>query len=201
MNVNHAVFKLSAFAPEQFIRDGLPQAVFVGRSNVGKSSVINTLTGRKALARVGSAPGKTRSANYFLIDNRLYFVDLPGYGYAKVSKSVTENWGAMMETYFRNRRRLLKVVLLADIRHTPTAQDIQMYEYMRHYGLDGVVAATKADKISKNEQREKIRTIRETLGLSPADRVIPVSALKRSGTEELLAEIDAVLRGGALPEG
>ena len=123
----------------------------------------------------------------------MFLVDLPGYGYAKLSKSVTENWGAMMEAYFQNRQGLKKVVQLVDIRHAPSAQDQQMYDYLRHYGLDGIVVATKADKVSRNELQKCIKTIRQTLKLGPEDLVIPVSALKKTGYEELLAEIEKLL--------
>ncbi len=138
-------------------------------------------------------PGKTRTINFYRINDAFRIVDLPGYGYAKLSKSVTENWGAMMEAYFQNRQGLKKVVQLVDIRHAPSAQDQQMYDYLRHYGLDGIVVATKADKVSRNELQKCIKTIRQTLKLGPEDLVIPVSALKKTGYEELLAEIEKLL--------
>ena len=137
LNLNKAEFLKSAVSPSGFLAADLPCIVFAGKSNVGKSSVINKLLLRKNFARVGEAPGKTTHINYFLIDEKMYLIDLPGYGYAKVSKSVTENWGAMMEEYFENRQGLKKVVQLVDIRHAPSAQDQQMYEYLRHYGMDG----------------------------------------------------------------
>ena len=171
----------------------MPEVAFAGRSNVGKSSLLNLLTGRRSLARVSGNPGKTRTINFYRINDAFRIVDLPGYGYAKVSKSVTENWGAMMEEYFQNRQGLKKVVQLVDIRHAPSAQDQQMYEYLRHYGLDGIVVATKADKVSRNELQKCIKTIRQTLKLGPEDLVIPVSALKRSGYEELLTEMEKLL--------
>ena len=160
---------------------------------MGKSSLLNLLTGRKKLARVSGSPGKTRTINFYLINDSFRIVDLPGYGYAKVSKSVTENWGDMMETYFQHREGLRKVVQLVDVRHKPTAQDLQMYEYLRHYGLDGIVVATKADKVSKSELNKNISVIRKTLELSAEDKVIPVSALKKTGYDQLLLEIEKIL--------
>lgn len=179
--------------PSQYPPDTMPEIAFAGRSNVGKSSLLNLLTGRKKLARVSGSPGKTRTINFYLINDEFRIVDLPGYGYAKVSKSVSENWGEMMETYFQNRQGLKKVVQLVDIRHKPTAQDIQMYEYLKHYGMDGIVVATKADKVSKNEAQKNISVIRKTLEMSKEDKVIPVSALKKTGYEQLLAEIEEIL--------
>ena len=170
-----------------------PEIAFAGKSNVGKSSLINALMNRKSYARISATPGKTQTINFYNINDEMYLVDLPGYGYAKVSKSVTENWGAMMEEYFENRQGLKKVVQLVDIRHAPSAQDQQMYEYLRHYGMDGIVVATKADKVSRNELQKCMKTIRQTLKLRPEDLVIPVSALKKSGCEELLTEIEKLL--------
>lgn len=179
--------------PSQYPPDTMPEIAFAGRSNVGKSSLLNLLTGRKKLARVSGSPGKTRTINFYLINDSFRIVDLPGYGYAKVSKSVTENWGDMMETFFQHREGLRKVVQLVDIRHKPTAQDIQMYEYLKHYGLDGIVVATKADKVSRSEMGKCLSVIRKTLDLSADDKIIPISALKRTGYEELLLEIEKIL--------
>ena len=169
------------------------EIAFAGRSNVGKSSLLNLLTHRKNLARVSGSPGKTRTINFYLIDGEFRIVDLPGYGYAKVSKSVSEGWGDMMETYLGNRPNLLKVVQLVDIRHAPSKQDIEMYSYLRHYGLDGLVVATKADKISRNQMQKQVKLIRETLKLSGDDKVIPVSSLKRTGYDVLLDEMGKLL--------
>ena len=182
-----------AVKPSQYPPDTMPEVAFAGRSNVGKSSLLNLLTNRKKLARVSGSPGKTRTINFYLVNDAFRIVDLPGYGYAKLSKSATENWGAMMETYFQNRTGLKKVIQLVDIRHKPSAQDVQMYEYLRHYGLDGIVVCTKADKVSRNEAAKNIALIRKTLDLSKDDKVIPVSALKKTGYEALLDEIEALL--------
>lgn len=182
-----------AVKPSQYPPDTMPEVAFAGRSNVGKSSLLNLLTNRKKLARVSGNPGKTRTINFYLVNDAFRIVDLPGYGYAKLSKSATENWGAMMETYFQNRQGLKKVIQLVDIRHKPSAQDVQMYEYLRHYGLDGIVVCTKADKVSRNEAAKNIAMIRKTLDLSKDDKVIAISALKRTGYEELLDVIEGLL--------
>lgn len=179
----------------QYPTDDMAEVAFAGRSNVGKSSLLNLLTNRKSLARVSGNPGKTRTINFYQINDEFRIVDLPGYGYAKVSKNVTENWGEMMEEYFQNRPELKKVVQLVDIRHAPSAQDIQMYNYLKHYGLDGLVVATKADKVSRNELQKNISLIRKTLEMNKEDKIIPISSLKRSGQEQLLMEIDKILEG------
>ena len=193
MVIKKAELEAVAVKKNQYPEDNTAEIAFAGRSNVGKSSLLNLLTNRRSLARVSGNPGKTRTINFYLINDAFRIVDLPGYGYAKLSKSVTENWGAMMEAYFQNRQGLKKVVQLVDIRHAPSAQDQQMYDYLRHYGLDGIVVATKADKVSRNELQKCIKTIRQTLKLGPEDLVIPVSALKKTGYEELLAEIEKLL--------
>lgn len=193
LKIKKAELEAVAVKPAQYPPDDLPEVAFAGRSNVGKSSLLNLLTGRKSLARVSGSPGKTRTINFYRINDAFRIVDLPGYGYARVAKAVTENWGDMMESYFQNRQGLKKVIQLVDVRHAPSAQDVQMYEYLKHYGLDGIVVATKADKVSRNELQKCIRVIRSTLELSPEDLVIPVSALKRTGQDILTAEIEKVL--------
>lgn len=193
MKIKKAELKAVAVKPNQYPEDTMAEVAFAGRSNVGKSSLINLLLNRKKLARVSGNPGKTRTINFYEINDSFRIVDLPGYGYAKVSKSITENWGQMIETYLAGRTSLRKVIQLVDIRHAPTAQDIQMYEWLRYYGLDGVVVATKADKISRNEMQKNQAVIRKTLGLSPDDLIIPVSALKRTGTDQLLEIMEALV--------
>lgn len=195
MIVKKAELEAIAARKNQYPEDNLKEIAFAGRSNVGKSSLLNLLTNRKNLARVSGSPGKTRTINFYRINDSFRIVDLPGYGYAKVSKSVTESWGSMMETYFQSRQGLVKVIQLVDIRHAPSRQDVEMYQYLRHYGLDGLVVATKADKVSRNEMQKCIRQIRGTLNLAQEDRVIPVSSLKRTGQEDLLSEMEALLEG------
>lgn len=184
--------------PKQYPPDELYEIAFVGRSNVGKSSLLNLLTNRKKLARVSQSPGKTRTINFYEINDSFRIVDLPGYGYAKVSKSVSESWGKMMERYFETRQGLLKVIQLVDIRHEPSKQDVQMYDYLKHYGLDGIVVATKADKISRNQYQKSEKVIRQTLGMKPEDKVIPISSLKKTGHEKLLEEIERILIDGSM---
>lgn len=184
--------------PKQYPPDELYEIAFAGRSNVGKSSLLNLLTNRKKLARVSQSPGKTRTINFYEINDSFRIVDLPGYGYAKVSKSVSESWGKMMERYFETRQGLLKVIQLVDMRHEPSKQDVQMYDYLKHYGLDGIVVATKADKISRNQYQKSEKVIRQTLGMKPEDKVIPISSLKKTGHEKLLEEIERILIDGSM---
>jgi len=180
--------------PDQYPADNMKEIAFAGRSNVGKSSLLNLLTNRKNLARVSGNPGKTRTINFYEINGEFRIVDLPGYGYAKLSKSITETWGDMVDVYMENRTGLVEVIQLVDIRHDPSKQDVQMYNYLKHFGMDGVVVATKADKISKNQLGEKTDAIRRTLGMHPEDTVIPISALKKTGQEKLLEVMEELLK-------
>ncbi len=189
LNVQKAEFIRSAADPKDFARDGLPQMVFAGRSNVGKSSVINRLLQRKNLARVGSAPGKTTHINYFLIDERVYLVDLPGYGYAKVSKTERARWGKLIEKWFLDSSLMTLGVMIVDIRHKPSVDDCTMADWFKASGKPFLVVANKQDKIKKSELLPNIARIRETLGLSEGTEVIPFSAEKGVGREELLHEI------------
>ena len=193
MKIKTSQLEAVAVKRSQYPEDNMKEIAFAGRSNVGKSSLLNLITGRKALARVSGSPGKTRTINFYNINGDFRIVDLPGYGYARVSKSVTENWGDMMEQYFSARHGLIKTVQLVDIRHEPSKQDIQMYEYLKHYGLDGLVVATKADKISRNQMNKNISVIRKARGMKPEDKVIACSALKKTGQDELLDEIERLL--------
>ncbi len=193
MKINKSDLETVAVKPSQYPAPDLKEIAFAGRSNVGKSSLLNLLTGRRKLARVSGSPGKTRTINFYIINDAFRIVDLPGYGYAKVSKSVSAGWGEMMERYLQNRENLVKVVQLVDIRHAPSKQDVEMYEYLRHYGLDGLIVATKADKISRNQMAKQMKLIKQTLRLSSEDVVIPVSALKKTGCQELLDEMEKIL--------
>lgn len=182
----------SAGSPESFLRDGVANVAFAGRSNVGKSSVINRLTNRKNLARVGSAPGKTTQINYFNVDGAFYLVDLPGYGYAKVSQAEKARWAKLMEAYFASG--LITVgVQIVDARHKPTANDITMCQWFMDTGCPYIVVANKLDKLKAREREENLPLIRETLELPDSVPVIPFSAEKGTGREELLKTILAML--------
>ena len=196
MEIKRSELETIAVKPSQYPPQDLPEIAFVGRSNVGKSSLLNFLTGRKSLARVSSSPGKTRTINFYRIDDAFRIVDLPGYGYAKLSRSVSEKWDDMMEAFFQSRKNLLTVVQLIDIRHEPSAQDVQMYEYLKHYGLDGPVAATKADKLSRSQAARNAAMIRSALGVSKENEIIACSALKKTGKEALLEALERILQQG-----
>ena len=197
MNLHNAEFILSAASRRDFLRDGLPQIAFAGRSNVGKSSVINRLLGRKNLARVGSAPGKTTHVNYFRVDGSFYLVDLPGYGYAKVPRAEKERWARLMEDYFSAPESITLGVMVVDARHKPTANDCLMAEWFKGTGRPFVVAANKVDKVKKSALAENLAQIRTELELDDAVRLIPFSAEKWTGKEDLLSLLLAAAAGGA----
>lgn len=189
VNWNLAQFVRSAAKPADFPRDGLPQVVFAGRSNVGKSSVINRLLNRKNFARVGSAPGKTTHINYFCIDQKLYLVDLPGYGYAKVSKQEKERWGRLIEAWFTDTRRMALGMLIVDARHRPTADDCTMAQVFLNSEKPFIVVANKLDKLKRSEIEGNSQLIRETLALPNAVPLILFSAERGAGRAELLGQI------------
>ena len=193
LNVNKADFVKSAAAPAQFIRSSVPKVAFAGKSNVGKSSVINRMLNRKNFARVGAQPGKTVHVNYFLIDEKIYFVDLPGYGYAKVSQSERERWGKLMEDFFAGDGLFDLGVMIVDARHKPTADDGTMAEWFKGTDRPFVVVANKLDKLKKSEIEPNLALIRETLALPDTVPLIPFSAEKGQGREALLAEILTLL--------
>ena len=193
LNVNKAEFIKSAASTQQFIRSSIPAIAFAGKSNVGKSSVINRMLNRKNFARVGAQPGKTIHVNYFFIDGKLYFVDLPGYGYAKVSQSEKERWGKLMESFFAEPDLMDLGVMIVDARHKPTADDVTMAEWFKSSGCPMVVVANKLDKLKKSEIEPNMALIRETLTLPDEVPLIPFSAEQGQGRELLLAEIMKVL--------
>ena len=189
MNLHNAQFVISAAKPGDFPRDGLPQIAFAGKSNVGKSSVINKLLLRKNLARVGEAPGKTTHINFFKIDGRAYFVDLPGYGYAKVSQKEKERWAGLIDGYFASSGLITLGIQIVDARHKPTALDVNMADWFLQTGCPFLVVANKLDKLRKSDIPGNLALIRETLGLREDCPVIPFSAEKGTGREELLSHI------------
>ncbi len=192
LNVNKAEFIKSAAAPSQFIQSSVPAVVFAGKSNVGKSSVINRMLNRKNFARVGSEPGKTIHVNYFLIDGKLYLIDLPGYGYAKVSQSERDRWGKLMDDFFAAGLFDLGVMIV-DARHKPTKDDMTMAEWFKSSGCEFVVVANKLDKLKKSEIEPNMSQIRQTLELDDSVRIIPFSAEKGQGRDELMGEITKIL--------
>ena len=189
LNVNKAEFIKSAASPNQFIRSSTPSVVFAGKSNVGKSSVINRMLNRKNFARVGASPGKTIHVNYFLIDGKVYFVDLPGYGYAKVSQAERDRWGKLMEQFFAAEGLIDLGVMIVDARHKPTADDVTMAEWFKNSGCRLVVVANKLDKLKKSEIEPNMVLIRQTLELPGDVLLIPFSAEKGQGRDALMAEI------------
>lgn len=195
LNLNKAEFVRSAVKAKDFPRDNLPQIAFAGRSNVGKSSVINRILNRKNFARVGAAPGKTTHINYFLIDNQMYLVDLPGYGYAKVSKEEKDRWGKLIEAWFADTTLMTLGVSIVDARHKPTANDCTMAEFFKNSGKPFVVVANKLDKLKKSEIEPNLAQIREVLELPDEVEIIPFSAEKGTGRQELLNVIFAHLGG------
>ena len=185
MKIRSTEITMSAVKRSQYPTDGLPEIALAGRSNVGKSSLTNALLNRRSFARTSSTPGKTRTINFYLINNEFFFVDLPGYGYAKVAKSEKDKWGDIMEQYLQDRKELCSIFLLVDIRHEPTKDDKMMYDWIKYYGYDCVVVATKADKISRGQYQKHISIIRKKLQLEKDEQVIPISSSKNTGIEDL----------------
>ena len=190
MNVHSAEIVISAVSPAQYPDTQLPEIALAGRSNVGKSSFINTLINRKNLARTSSKPGKTQTLNFYLIENTVHFVDVPGYGYAKVSKTVREKWGKMIETYLASREQLRAVVSLVDLRHKPSEEDIQMYQFLKYYDIPVIVVATKADKIPRGKWNKHESIVKKALDFDNNDDFILFSSETKMGKEEAWAAIE-----------
>ena len=186
LNLNNAVFVTSAASEKQFISSSVKGIAFAGKSNVGKSSVINSLLNRKNLAKTGAQPGKTVHVNYFLIDDKVYFIDLPGYGYAKVSASEKERWGKLMESFFAGNDTYDIGIFIVDARHKPTQNDVTMAEYFKSSGKKFAVIANKTDKLKRSEIESNMKLIRETLGLSDDTELIPFSAQSGTGRAEVM---------------
>ncbi len=197
MQIVEAEFIRSAVAPGSFLRDGCPEVAFAGRSNVGKSSLLNRLLGRGVLARVGSTPGRTQAVNYFRVNRRFYFVDLPGYGYARAGRQARRAWADLIDAYLRHAGERLAVVLLVDGKVGATEADIEAHEYLGGLGLRLVVAVTKMDQLTRGRYRPALARIRQALGAGEETAIIPFSAKTGEGAQELWREIEAHVQAGA----
>ena len=176
MKITQAEIVMSAVKPEQYPTEGFPEFALAGRSNVGKSSFINKMLNRKGLARTSSKPGKTQTLNFYKLNDELFFVDVPGYGYAKVSKSERAAWGKMIETYITTREPLRAMLLIVDLRHKPSADDVMMYDFLKHYEIPCIIIATKADKIPKGKWQKHLKVVKDTLDIAKGDEVILFSS-------------------------
>ncbi|WP_018394079.1 ribosome biogenesis GTP-binding protein YihA/YsxC [Bacillus sp. 37MA] len=185
MKVNNVELVISAAKPHQYPDIGLPEFALAGRSNVGKSSFINRMIGRKSMARISSKPGKTQTLNFYKIEDTLFFVDVPGYGYAKVAKTERALWGPMIETYMADRPQLAACIHIVDLRHAPSADDVVMYDFLKHNEIPAIVIATKADKIPKGKWQKHLKVVKETLDFDPLDEIIIFSSETGLGKEEV----------------
>lgn len=193
MKVNSVELSISAVRRSQYPVDKKPEFLIVGKSNVGKSSFINTIMSRKNFARTSATPGKTQTLNFYLVNDEFYFVDVPGYGFAKVDKSLKQKFGLMMEEYLVERNNLKKVFMIIDIRHKPSNDDVMMYEYLKHYNIPMTVIATKSDKLSNNQIERSKKMILQTLKMESDESLILFSALTKKGREEVYKIIDNIL--------
>ncbi|MDE9751986.1 ribosome biogenesis GTP-binding protein YihA/YsxC [Staphylococcus delphini] len=194
INPNEVDILISAVKPEQYPELDLPEVALSGRSNVGKSTFINSMIGRKNMARTSQQPGKTQTLNFFNIDNQLIFVDVPGYGYAKVSKKQREAFGKMIETYITTREALKLVIQLVDLRHPPTEDDVLMYDFLKYYDIPTLIIATKEDKIPKGKVQKHIKIIKEKLELEPGDQIISYSSIEKKKQDQIWAAISAFIK-------
>lgn len=193
MKVHNAEIVMSAVREDQYPTTGYPEIALAGRSNVGKSSFINTLLQRKNLARTSSKPGKTQTLNFYLIEDSFYFVDVPGYGYAKVSKKERARWGEMINTYLMNREELQAVISLVDMRHAPSKEDCQMYDFLKYFDIPVIVVATKADKIPRGKWNKHESMIKKALNFDKQDDFIIFSSVTKEGKDEAWEAIEAFL--------
>ena len=193
MKVNNVSLAAVGVKMSQYPSDGKPEIAFAGKSNVGKSTLINAMIGRKALARTSSQPGKTRTINFYDVEDELYFVDLPGYGYAKAPKTEIAKWGAMIEEYLNERETLRGIVMLVDIRHEPGENDKIMYNWLKHYDYDIIVVATKQDKLKRSQVQKQLSIIKKGLNMVPGDKLIGFSGEAKVGVEELWAVLEDLI--------
>ncbi|KIJ86690.1 MULTISPECIES: ribosome biogenesis GTP-binding protein YihA/YsxC [Staphylococcus] len=193
VNPNEIELLISAVKPEQYPETGLSEVGLSGRSNVGKSTFINSMIGRKNMARTSQQPGKTQTLNFYNIDNQLVFVDVPGYGYAKVSKKQREAFGKMIEKYISQREELKLVIQLVDLRHNPTEDDILMYNYLKYYEIPTFVVATKEDKIAKGKVQKHLANIQQKLEMEPEDEIISYSSVKNNKQQQIWNVIEEYL--------
>src|SRR5699024_8168164 len=193
IKVTKAEIVTSAVQPSQYPKGHFPEIALAGRSNVGKSSFINRLLGRRNLVRTSSKPGKTQTLNFYLINDSFHFVDVPGYGYAQVSKKERETWGKMMETYFSERDNLKATIQIVDIRHQPTEDDLMMYDFLKYYEIPVLIIATKLDKIKKGQVNKQVKLIKDKLELEDGDQIVPFSAETAQGKDEAWKIIESYL--------
>ncbi len=198
MNVNRVSLETVCGITSKLPENTLPEIAFVGRSNVGKSSLLNVLVNRRAIARTSSQPGKTQTINFYRVEDQLYFTDLPGYGYANVSLEIKQKWGKMIEKYLKSSKQLQQIFLLLDIRHIPSQQDRMMYEWILSYGLKPVIIVTKLDKIKRSQKNQQLNQIRTSLHLPPEIKMIPFSAQTKEGREEIWTFIENCLKNSYL---
>lgn len=193
MKVNNAFLKVIATRISQYPSEELPEFLLVGRSNVGKSSFINTILNKKGLARTSATPGKTQTLNFYLANNAFYLVDVPGYGYASVNREQQKKMGLMIEEYLENRKEMKRVFMLVDFRIKPTDDDILMYQFLKYYDIPVTIIVNKADKVSSSKHDKNLRNIKETIDITPGDDIIEFSSVTKKGREEVLNKIESLL--------
>ena len=193
MKVNNAFLKVIATRISQYPTEELPEFLLVGRSNVGKSSFINTILNKKGLARTSATPGKTQTLNFYLANNAFYLVDVPGYGYASVNREQQKKMGLMIEEYLENRKEMKRVFMLVDFRIKPTDDDILMYQFLKYYDIPVTIIVNKADKVSSSKHDKNLKVIRETIDITPGDDIIEFSSITKKGREEVLYKIESLL--------
>ncbi len=196
MNVNNVELTAVCGRKDQYPESLLPEIAFVGKSNVGKSSLINCMVNRKSLARTSQNPGKTRTINFYNVENKLHFVDLPGYGYARASKTEIAKWGKIIEEYLLERPQLKSIIMLIDIRHEPTANDKMMYDWLNHYGYKIIIVATKSDKLKRSQINKHLSVIRKSLNLTTEHIFIPFSSQTKDGKDKLWQVIEDIIKEG-----